>query len=272
MRSGLFLPLFGDLAEPRVVARLAAAAEEAGWDGVFVWDHIQYRPPVTDVADPWITLAAMACATERVRIGPMVTPVARRRPQKLARETVTLDRLSNGRLIFGVGLGADGSRELSAFGEDPQPDVLGRRLDEGLQLLVDLWSGNTVRHRGEAFVAEDVQFLPTAVQQPRIPVWVAARYPNRAPLRRAASFDGLFPIEVDSPDQLGEMLAVVSRHRRSSQPLAVATEGWPSDDPRPWADAGATWWLVRFDPFTASADHVGGIIADGPPTGHHPPG
>ena len=190
MRSGLFLPLFGELAEPAVAVRLAAEAEEAGWAGVFVWDHIQYRSPVTEVGDPWITMAAMACATEHVTLGPMVTPITRRRPQKLARETVSLDRLSGGRFVLGVGLGADRSRELSAFGEEAEPRRLGRRLDEGLELLETLWSGNQVAHRGDAFVADDVRFLPTAVQQPRIPVWVAARYPNQAPLRRAATVRG----------------------------------------------------------------------------------
>lgn len=265
MRSGLFLPLFGELAEPAVVAGLAAEAEAAGWAGVFVWDHIQYRSPVTAVADPWITLAAIATRTEQVTLGPMVTPITRRRPQKLARETVSLDRLSGGRLVLGVGLGADTSGELSAFGEDTEPRRLGQRLDEGLELLEALWSGDQVRHRGEAFMAEGVQFLPMAVQQPRIPVWVAARYPHRAPLRRAARYEGLFPIELTRPDDLVEMLAEVAGHRTSSNALAVATQGWPGDDPRPWADAGATWWLVRFDPFTVSADHVRGVITDGPP-------
>jgi alkanesulfonate monooxygenase SsuD/methylene tetrahydromethanopterin reductase-like flavin-dependent oxidoreductase (luciferase family) len=107
MRSGLFFPLFDDLADPMLVARLSAEAEEAGWDGVFVWDHIRWREPVVDVADPWITLAAIASTTQAIRIGPMVTPLARRRPAKVARETATLDRLSEGRLIMGVGLGSD---------------------------------------------------------------------------------------------------------------------------------------------------------------------
>lgn len=248
------------------MARLAAEAEEAGWAGVFVWDHVRYRSSVMHVADPWITLAAIACATARVSIGPMVTPLTRRRPQKLARETVSLDRLSGGRLILGVGLGVDTSRELSAFGEETEPRLLGRRLDEGLELLEALWSGEPVEHRGEAFVADGVRFLPTAIQQPRIPVWVAARHPNRAPLRRAARYEGLVPIELDRPEDLVDMLAVVADHRVVPDPLAVATQGWPHDDPRPWADAGATWWLVRFDPFTVSVDQVRGVVRDGPPT------
>src|ERR1700709_505833 len=107
MRSGLFLPLFDELADPSLVARLAAGAEGAGWHGVFVWDHIRFREPVVDVADPWLTSAAIATATSSVLLGPMVTPLARRRPVKVARETVTLDRLSGGRLLFGAGLGSD---------------------------------------------------------------------------------------------------------------------------------------------------------------------
>ena len=118
LRSALWLPPFGDLADPVVVARLAAEAEEAGWHGFFVWDHLCWRAPVRPVADPWIILAAIATATERLRLGPMVTPLARRRPAKVARETVTLDWLSGGRLTLGAGLGSDRfGGELSATGE-----------------------------------------------------------------------------------------------------------------------------------------------------------
>jgi len=116
VQHALFLPLFDELAEPSVVATLSAQAEQAGWDGVFVWDHLAYREPVVDVADPWITLAAIACATSKVRIGPMVTPLPRRRPVKLAREITSLDRLSHGRVTLGVGIGGDGAGELSSTG------------------------------------------------------------------------------------------------------------------------------------------------------------
>ena len=107
MNRGIFLAPFNELVDPRLLAELAASAEEAGWDGFFLWDHIVYRPPVRALADPWVALAAIACSTERLRLGPMVTPLARRRVQKLARETVTLDQLSRGRLTLGVGLGSD---------------------------------------------------------------------------------------------------------------------------------------------------------------------
>jgi alkanesulfonate monooxygenase SsuD/methylene tetrahydromethanopterin reductase-like flavin-dependent oxidoreductase (luciferase family) len=267
MRYAAFLPLFGELAEPAVVAELAAEAEAAGWDGVFVWDHITYRAPVTDVADPWVTLAAMACATERIALGPLVTPLARRRPTKLAREAVGIDRLSRGRLVFGVGLGSDTSREFSAFGDEVDAVARARLLDEGLDLLLALWSGDEVHHRGEAYAADGVRFLPTPVQ-PRIPVWVAARYPNRPPVRRAARYDGLFPIDLDRPHQLAELLDVVAAHRPADAgPYDVAVEAPPGGRPADWEEAGATWWLVGFDQFTLTAADVRSVLAAGPPAG-----
>src|SRR3954471_3468866 len=206
MPVAIFLPIFGELAEPRLVADLAAEAEDAGWDGVFVWDHMLYREPVSDIADPWITLAAIAMATERVRIGPMVTPLPRRRPQKLARETLSLDRLSGGRLTLGIGLGGDPGGELTAFGEELDPPRRGRMLDEGLQLLVDLWSGENVLHRGEHFVAEDARLRPVAVQEPRTPIWIGARHGFTRPLQRAARYEGLFPVNVAQPAELTEVI------------------------------------------------------------------
>jgi alkanesulfonate monooxygenase SsuD/methylene tetrahydromethanopterin reductase-like flavin-dependent oxidoreductase (luciferase family) len=149
MRAGLWLPLFEELADPRVVARLAADAEEWGWHGVFVWDQLRWREPIKQVADPWITLAAIAAATEEVMLGPMVTPLARRRPAKVARETATLDRLSGGRLILGVGLGGDQfAGEFSKTGEQVDDRARGQMLDEALAILVTAWSGEPVNHRG----------------------------------------------------------------------------------------------------------------------------
>src|ERR671921_422583 len=136
MRSGLFLPPFDALADPAVVAQLSAEAEEASWHGVFVWDNLRFQEPVVDVADPWITLAAMATATERIRLGPMITPLARRRPVKVARETATLDRLSGGRLTLGVGLGSDRfAGEYSITGEEVDDRRRARMLDEALDGL-----------------------------------------------------------------------------------------------------------------------------------------
>src|ERR687897_2819086 len=161
MRSGLWFPLFDELAEPAEVARLAAEAEEAGWHGVFVWDQLRWREPIRHVADPWITLTAIATATDDVMLGPMVTPLARRRPAKVARETATLDRLSNGRLTLGVGLGSDefGS-EYSMTGEELDDRKRARVLDEALEILQAAWSGELVEHRGEHYTVDGMRFLP----------------------------------------------------------------------------------------------------------------
>src|SRR5919109_2878980 len=167
MRLGLYIPLFDELADPALAARLCAQAEEADWDGVFVWDHVRWREPVVDVADTQITLAAITGATERIRLGPMVTPLARRRPVKVARETATLDRLSNGRLTLGVGLGSDefGS-EYSITGEELDERKRARMLDEALGILQAAWTGVPVRHRGEHYTIDAMRFLPRPIQRP----------------------------------------------------------------------------------------------------------
>jgi alkanesulfonate monooxygenase SsuD/methylene tetrahydromethanopterin reductase-like flavin-dependent oxidoreductase (luciferase family) len=233
MKRGLFVAPFDELVDPHVVADLAVAAEERGWDGLFVWDHIAYRAPVRAVADPWIVLSAVASATRTLRIGPMVTPLARRRVQKLARETVTLDLLSQGRLTLGVGLGSDNSGELGPWGEELDPRKRAALLDDGLERLTQLWAG---------------EFEPRPVQQPRIPVWVAARWPNRRPVRRAARWDGLFPIELPGPDALAELAAETREARagHGDEPFDIVAEIAPGEDPAPWEAAGATWAFTDF--------------------------
>jgi alkanesulfonate monooxygenase SsuD/methylene tetrahydromethanopterin reductase-like flavin-dependent oxidoreductase (luciferase family) len=187
----------------------------------------------------------------------MVTPVPRRRPQKLARETVTLDRLSKGRLIFGVGIGGDRGGELSHFGEELDRRARADLLDDGLDKIVRWWAGDEVN---------GVTLHPPPVQQPRIPVWVASRFPNRRPIRRAAQWDGWFPVEVPSPDALTEMIAYGLEHRPvDAPPWAVVMQGLPDADARPWAAAGASWWLTRFEPFDPSPRHVLDVARAGPP-------
>ena len=230
MMRGLFIAPFDELVDPRVMAGVAAAAEARGWDGLYVWDHIIYREPVRAVADPWIVLSAIASATSKLRLGPLVTPLARRRVQKLARETATLDLLSGGRLTLGVGLGSDNSGELGPFGEELDPRKRAVLLDDGLDRLAAMWGG---------------EFEPTPVQQPRIPVWVAARWPNRRPVRRAVRWDGLFPIEMPGPEALAE-LAAETREARGGEPFDLVAEISPGEDPGPWAEAGASWVLTGF--------------------------
>ncbi len=248
-KRGIFLAPFDELVEPSTLADLAIQAEELGWDGFFLWDHIRYRPPTQAVADPWIALTAIALATERVRIGPLVTPLARRRVQKLARETVTLDHVSNGRLTLGVGLGGDRNGEFEPFGDSADPRERARLLDEGLERLDDFWSG---------------EFKPPPIQQPRIPVWVAGRWPNRRPLRRAARWDGFFPIDLTGPDDLAVFAAELADLRSGdSGPFDLVAEIEPGGDADPWEAAGATWVLTSFDR-TAKLGEVRDAIEAGP--------
>jgi alkanesulfonate monooxygenase SsuD/methylene tetrahydromethanopterin reductase-like flavin-dependent oxidoreductase (luciferase family) len=233
-RRGIFVAPFDALVDPNTLAELATSAEAHRWDGFFVWDHVRYRAPVRAVADPWVALAAIAASTHRIRLGPLVTPVARRRVQKLARETVTLDHLSRGRLVFGVGLGSDRYGELGPFGEVVDPRERARLLDEGLARLASYWGG---------------EFEPRPVQSPRIPVWVAARWPNRRPLRRGARWDGLFPIDLPGPEALAEIAGAISALRAevgNNHPFDLIVDLPVDSDPDPWEAAGATWILTEF--------------------------
>lgn len=233
-RRGIFVAPFGDLSDPRLCADLAAEAEAAGWDGFFLWDHIVYREPVTHVADPWVTMAAIAMTTERIITGPLVTPVPRRRPHQLARETVTLDRLlGGGRFVLGVGIGSENTDEFKPerFGEEGDMRARALLLDDGLEQLREYWNGG---------------FEPRPVSC--IPIWVAARYPNKRPLRRAARHDGLFPIDLPDPDGLREMVAALP------EGLEVVVTNPAGTDPAPWEAAGATWCLTGFGTDPSAAD------------------
>jgi alkanesulfonate monooxygenase SsuD/methylene tetrahydromethanopterin reductase-like flavin-dependent oxidoreductase (luciferase family) len=247
VRHAIHVPLFGSLADPRAVADIACAAEQAGWDGFFVWDHV--LSPVAgqwEIADPWIVLAGAAMATDRIRLGPMVTPLPRRRLIKLARETVSLDRLSRGRLTMGLGTGRDVAREYSAFGEITDPHRLGRVLDEGAAVLTALWAGETVTHRG-AVVVDDVCARPGPVQQPRIPLWLGTNRTAGSPIERAARYDGIFPLGMDVAGiaRIAETIEAI-RGGRDAFDIAVAAR--PDQDLDGLAAVGATWALHEFWP------------------------
>jgi alkanesulfonate monooxygenase SsuD/methylene tetrahydromethanopterin reductase-like flavin-dependent oxidoreductase (luciferase family) len=233
MRRGIFIAPFDELAEPGVVADLAVRAEARGWDGFFLWDHIAYRAPVTALADPWITMAAIATRTSTILTGPLVTPIARRRIHQLARETVTLDRLSGGRLVLGVGVGSERTGEFdpARFGEEGDMKARAKLLDDGLEQLQRYWDG---------------EFEPRPVG--KIPVWVAVRWPNRKPLRRAARHDGVFPVEVPAPEDLAAVIA------GAGAPRDVVVTNPVGTDPAPWFDAGATWCLTGFGPQPTRAE------------------
>ena len=248
MRHALTIPPYGDLADPSALVEVAVAAELAGWDAVFLWDHVLRRPgDPQEAADPWVAMAAIAVATERIRIGPMVTPITRRRPIKLAREATTLDHLSRGRLTLGLGLGVDTTRELSAFGEVVDARVRGERLDEGVELLCAMWSGEEVDFHGDHFTADRVTVLPRPFQQPRIPLWFAARGDARKPVRRAARYDGLYPIEFDD-DGLRAMLDVVVAERGSLDGFDVIARPRDADQYRRFEEMGVTWAITGPSP------------------------
>src|SRR3954454_4193732 len=231
---GIFVAPFDELADAQALAELAARAEAAGWGGFFLWDHVDYRAPVQALADPWVCMAAIAYATERIVTGPLITPPARRRIHKLARETVTLDRLSGGRLVFGAGLGSDNSGEFSKFGEEADAKARAQLLDDGLEQLVRYGEG---------------ECEPRPVQRPRIPIWLAARWPNRKPVRRALRWDGLFPIDLPGPDALAELSAEVDGARGGDAgPFDIVVTNPAGTEPGPWEAAGATWCLTGFGP------------------------
>src|SRR3954462_14132999 len=187
MRYGLSLPNLATYHDPRLTADLAHEAEQAGWDGFFLWDHVLWGfPEVQPGSDPYVMLTAIVMSTERIKTGALVTPVARRRPWKLARELTTLDQLSGGRIIFGAGIGGDWFGDYGKFGEPPDDRIHGEMLDEGLAVIDGLWSGEPFSFEGQHYHIKDAHFLPRPVQKPRIPVWLAARWPNKKPFRRAA--------------------------------------------------------------------------------------
>lgn len=272
MRYSINIPNFGDFADPHAVAQVAVAAEQAGWDALFVWDHVVHlkrehrgRP----FGDPWILLTAAALATSRLRLGTLLTPVARRRPEQLARQVATLDSLSGGRMIFTAGLGGPIEDEFGSFGGTTDPRVLAERLDEGLDLLCRYWSGEPVNHHGRHYQVHDVTLLPATVQRPRPPIWIGGFWPHRAPMRRAARWDGVAPLfmaarhgVVPPVEQVRELVAFVLRQRedRQDRPFEIVLGGKTPEDPAqardviaPLADAGATWWDER--QLQTSADH-----------------
>lgn len=274
MKYGFLTTNFEYCGDARLLAELAREAEDAGWDGFFLWDHIQWGGEPT--VDPWVALAAMAMATERIRLGPMVTPLPRRHIAKLARETVSLDRLSDGRLILGVGAGARQRAEYTAFGDFGDPKTRAARLDEGLEVLTALWSGKPVHHDGRFYKAETEGFAPPK-QQPRIPVWVAATWPAKKPLSRAARWDGLAPIHGDAtegqlvkPAELREMLAYVNERRETNEPYDVAQFGVTRDGDDTalvgsFAEAGATWWMEGIFTWLMDLEYTRQRIRSGPP-------
>jgi alkanesulfonate monooxygenase SsuD/methylene tetrahydromethanopterin reductase-like flavin-dependent oxidoreductase (luciferase family) len=288
MRFSINIPNFGDFADARAVATVARAAEEAGWDALFLWDHVLWDPrrrPGLAFGDPWMLLTAAALATSRLLLGTLVTPVPRRRPEQVARQVATLDGLSGGRVIFGAGLGGPAYAEYGSFGDTTDAAVLAERLDEGLELIGRYWTGEPVTHEGRHYRAHDVTLLPPTVQQPRPPVWIGGFWPHRRPMRRAARWDGAVPLfedashgHVPSVAQVREVVEYVGEHRTGTGPFDVVVGGVSPREPAAAADlvsslaeAGATWWDERRTmdvPELHRLDPILRRVAQGPPSRH----
>jgi alkanesulfonate monooxygenase SsuD/methylene tetrahydromethanopterin reductase-like flavin-dependent oxidoreductase (luciferase family) len=274
VRYGIEITNLGDYADPRVALRLARGAEEAGWEGLFVWDHLAFAWGAPS-GDPWVILSAVAASTERLKLGTAVTPLPRRRLQVVANALATLDLLGDGRVIFGAGLGGV-KREFSAFGEPAEPKTRAAMLDEGLSVLDGLLSGEVVSHRGEHYVVEEVRLCPPPAQRPRIPIWIGGE--SAGALRRAARWDGWLapatspdgaPVMAKGPDTIAEMVARIYRHRKGEAPFEVAVDGYtePGDYelPRAYGEAGATWWLESIHGLRGDLDEMIARVRAGPP-------
>ena len=265
LQRGLAVPCFAE--DPMELAELGVEAERAGFDGFFLWDHIVFSntgegPPIVD---PWLVLAVVAARTTRIRLGTMITPVPRRRPWQLAKETTTLDRLSNGRLILGVGIGSPAYGDFGIFHEPADERVRAELLDEGLDILAGLWSGERFSYQGRHFTLDPVRFTPTPVQRPRIPVWVGGVLPAARPIARAARWDGMVPIRfaeralvrTSAADMADAGAKIAAARAAAGSPAEFDLVVWaevaevPAQVPeiaRPYQDSGVTWWIETAKP------------------------
>jgi alkanesulfonate monooxygenase SsuD/methylene tetrahydromethanopterin reductase-like flavin-dependent oxidoreductase (luciferase family) len=253
MQFGLDVPTTGEYADARVLAQLAAEAEASGWDGFFIWDVLLGDQPAID---PWIALTAIALQTSRIKIGLMITPLARHRPWLVARQLANLDQLSNGRVVCTVGLGHS-ERDFTAFAEASDLTVRASKLDESLAILNGLWTTDHFSFTGAHYTLHNVTLLPKPVQVPRIPIWVAGGWPRRAPFRRAARWDGISFKSVPhgggrwlTLDEFREGVAYSQAQRTSDAPFEILMSGETPDEPgeandklSAFAEAGATWWV-----------------------------
>ena len=282
MRFGMNVPIFGEYADVRLLAEMAVEAEASGWDGFWVWDHVHWSgendgEPRQPTVDPVVALTMIGAATRRIRFGPMILPLARRRPWKVARELATLDHLSGGRLTVGVGLGAPAGLEFGDFGEPTDARVRAARLDEGLEVMAGLWTGQPFHFSGEHYRVTRAEMLPRPVQDP-IPVWVGGEWPNRAPFRRAARFAGAHPMLAgvpldDQPAAIRDLVDYIGRFRSRDQPFDVAygvdTAGDGGEADRSlvsgFAEAGVTWWMEPISQWRGPLTEIRDRIRRGPP-------
>jgi alkanesulfonate monooxygenase SsuD/methylene tetrahydromethanopterin reductase-like flavin-dependent oxidoreductase (luciferase family) len=278
MKFGISVINFASYGDPKRFVEIACEAEKAGWDGFFPWDHLLvfYPEPVVPFIDPWIGLAAVAARTQRIRLGPMITPLPRRRPWKVAREATSLDHLSDGRLTLGVGLGNPPEADFKVFGEETDWVVRAEKLEESLDILMGLWSGKPFSHKGKHYQLDTMTFLPTPVQKPCIPIWGAGAWPRKGGFRRAARLDGIIPMLWKSwdpvqPRQFKEILAYIKRYRKDLSDFDIVGSGevvGTENDVeilQSYADAGCTWWLDIISDRRGTYEEMLNLVRQGPP-------
>lgn len=199
-KHGLYLQngsgYLGELATPDNILEYAVAAEDAGWDGIFLADGLT---PKFKTTDPWITMAAIATQTETIRMGTWVSAVPRRPPWQMAQDLATIDHLSDGRVIFGAGLG--NKENYTHYGREWKPRELGNQYDEALEIITGLWTGEPFSFEGDHYTVDEAELHLTPVQNPRIPILCGCWWPNKRPVRRGAKWDGIMPV---APSFYGE--------------------------------------------------------------------
>ena len=272
MRYGIDLMNFGEYINPSLLVRLAQAAEAASWEALLLWDHLGFVWGAAS-GDPWIMLTMVAASTTHLKVGTSVSPLPRYRPHLLANTLTTLDILSGGRVVLGVGLGGVGG-EYTAFNESGDHKVHAAMVDESLILLSQLWSGDPVVHHGTYYTVENIRLQPVPVQRPRIPIWVGGE--SRAALQRAARWDGWIATGTaqdgsmtKTPEDIARFVALINQYHGTETPFEVVLTGYstPSDGPlvRAYEQVGVTWWLESLHGFRGSVDEMMRRVVAGPP-------
>jgi alkanesulfonate monooxygenase SsuD/methylene tetrahydromethanopterin reductase-like flavin-dependent oxidoreductase (luciferase family) len=261
------------------ILEAGALAEETGWDGFFTWDGISVG--AMDTFDPWVILGALATRTTRITLGAMIFALPRRKPWEVARQSITVDHLSGGRLVLPVGLGAVDDAAFSRVSSGvTDARTRAELLDETLAILELAWSGKQFSFEGKHYQLTDFVFQPRPVQSPRIPVWVVAAFPSNPSMGRAARWDAVLPhnrarpFDPVTPDDVREVREWVDGHRppEAEGPFEIVIEGvLPAgaegkDRLAALEEAGATWWIEsHWTGPVATPRGLRKLLAKGPP-------
>jgi alkanesulfonate monooxygenase SsuD/methylene tetrahydromethanopterin reductase-like flavin-dependent oxidoreductase (luciferase family) len=270
VRYGVALPTGGECGDPTFLVELSESAEQTGWDGVFLEDYICYQgDPAKPTCDTWTALAAVAMRTTTITLGIEVVALTRRRPWKVAREAATIDRLSGGRLVVGFGIGDEGDAGFTHFGEEIDTRRRAQLLDEGLEIVAGLWRGEPFSFHGRHFRVDEVTFLPTPLQRPRIPIWIGGGYPNPRAIERALRWDGSCMYRRSGGPLRGDDVREL-RRRAGNRQWTQAVGGWERRDDldeelqhRSEVEAaGADWWVEWIAP--GERETMRAAVARGP--------